>query len=322
MRIFMIGEAANHRDKLQAHLQVSHEIIALPREAAFDCAFDPEIGAEDVVISLKFSRPAEEEVPRFRLLHVPGAGLDGIDLARLPETTLLCNVFEHEIPIAEYVMASLLEWEVRLADLRRSFTAATWSALYRERVPHGEVFGNTLALIGYGRIGRAIAQRARAFGLRVIAVDQYASADEHVSDIFPAQRLPEVLAQADYLVIACPLTEQTQGLIDRRAFARMKNSALLVNISRAQIVDEAALYEALKNKVIGGAFLDVWYRYPVGSDDQVSPSDHPLLELENAWCTPHSSAWTRNLPERRYAFIADNINRLLAGEPLRNQLKR
>ncbi|KAA0586524.1 phosphoglycerate dehydrogenase-like enzyme [Azospirillum lipoferum] len=321
MKVFMIGEAANHKDKLAAFLTAPCDIVPLPREAAHSSGFDSAITADDVVVSLRFSRRGGA-MPDFRLLHVPGAGLDGIDMASLPSGVSVCNVFEHEIPIAEFVIAAMLNWEIRPDALRASFATDTWSDVYRARLPHGEIHGLTLGLVGFGRIGRTIARRAAAFGMRIIAVDQFATdADGLAEAILPPERLSDLLAQSDFLVIACPLTEETRGLIGAAELAAMKPTGVLVNVSRAPIVDEAALFDALRRRTIGGAVLDVWYGYPAGADDRVAPSRFRFEDLPNAICTPHSSAWTTRLPERRYAFIARNINRLTAGEPLLNLVR-
>lgn len=321
MRTFMIGEAAKHQNRLASLLPTEHEIIGLPREAAHTGDFDSAIGPEDAVISLWFSRRGLP-VPTFRLLHVPGAGLDGIDLDTLPAIATVCNVFEHETPIGEFVLASMLEWELRLSDLRRNFSPGTWSDTYRNRVPHGELHGKTLGIIGFGRIGRAIAQRARAFDLRVLAIDASTTDGAGLADqVMPTSELPTILRAADYVVIACPLTEATRRLFQAAELGAMRRSAVLINVSRAEIVDEDALFAALSTGVIGGAVLDVWYRYPTGADDQVEPSRLPFHTLPNAICTPHSCAWTTELPERRYAFIARNLQRLAAGEPLANVVR-
>lgn len=316
MRIFLIGEAADHEADLRQHLVTPCDMVGLTADAADSAVFDDQIGADDVVVSLRFSRP-DGQAPPFRLLHIPGAGLDQVDFAALQPKTLVANVFEHETPIAEFVLARLLEWEIRAAELQNSFSPQTWSSLYRHRVPHGEIFGKTLGLVGYGRIGRAIATRAAAFGVDVIAVDDNAKTDSFAR-VLPSARLPEVQERADYLVLACPLTPATTGLIDAAALARMPATAVLVNVSRAPIVDEAALYKALQNNEIGGAILDVWYAYPRAGDRRISPADWPLWEMPNVWCTPHSSAWTTQLPRRRYAVIADNVDRLVTGRPLQN----
>ncbi|TBW39447.1 hypothetical protein EYW49_06135 [Siculibacillus lacustris] len=320
MKILLVGEAANHAGKLRAELKIPTDVVALPREAASDPAFDDAIGPEDVVVSLRFRRPAG--APPFRLLHVPGAGLDGIDLATLHPGCAVCNVFEHEIPIAEYVLAALLEWRVGLGRMRAAFTPQSWSDLYRDRPPHGEIHGATLGIVGFGRIGRAIAARARAFGMRIVAVDAFAGDGGGLADlVLPPAALAEMLAEADFVVVACPLTEATRGLFGDAQFAAMKPSAVFLDVSRAEIADEDALYRALESRRIAGAFLDVWYRYPTDASEQVPPSTRPFHDLPNVFATPHSSAWTDALPGRRYAVIAENIRRLVVGEPLLNLVR-
>jgi len=322
MRIVMIGEAGQHQGELVEHLSAPHDITTLPAQAASDPAYDADLDGADVVISLRLTRP-EDRWPPFGLLHVPGAGLDGIALAQLPETVAVCNVYEHEIPIAEFVMSSLLEWEIDAPRDRAAFTDATWSALYRDRRPHGELHGRTMTLIGLGRVGRAIAARAAAFGIRILAVDDYAdraTTPDHVT-LVDSDQLTTALRAGDYVVLACPLTDETRGLLDGRTLSSLRPRSVLINVSRAEIVDEDALFAVLSEGRIGGAFLDVWYRYPQGVDDHVEPSHQPLLSLPNARCTPHISAWTRQLPRRRYAFIADNLNRLADGRTLRNVVR-
>jgi phosphoglycerate dehydrogenase-like enzyme len=317
-KIFLVGEAARHADTLSRALpkalQQAAEVVALPREAAHDAAQDNEIGAQDIIVSLRLARGGRP-LPPVRLLHVPGAGLDGIDLEAVDPGTTVCNVFEHEGPIAEFVLASLLEWEIGLSTLRASFTPAAWSQIYRNRVPHGEVRDRTLGVLGFGRIGRAIADRARPFGMRILALDAAAPPG---GEVLAPDHLPDLLERSDYVVVACPLTEQTRGLIDAAALARMKSVAVLINISRAEIVDEGALYKALSERRIRGASLDVWYRYPKAADDMVEPASHPFHDLPNTICTPHCSAWTHDLMRRRYGVIAENIAALIEGRPLQN----
>ncbi len=196
---------------------------------------DGRIGPEDVVVSLRFSRPPGA-IPAFRLLHVPGAGLDGIDMASVPPGAAICNVFEHEIPIAEYVALAMLEWQIRLRDLRTRFTAQRWSDLYRSRPPHAELYGKTLLLIGLGRIGGAIATRAAAFGMRVLAVDGYARPPAGLVDkVFAPGNWNEALPTAEFVVISCPLTEDTRGMFNAATLARMRRDAVLINVSRAEI---------------------------------------------------------------------------------------
>ncbi|MCF8498879.1 MAG: hypothetical protein K9H11_00260, partial [Rhodospirillum sp.] len=172
-KIFMVGEAGNYADKLATGLTgaaAGADIITLPREAAQAADFDGDIGRDDILVSLRLKRSGGP-LPPVRLLHLPGAGLDGIDMGALADHTIVCNVFEHQAPIAEFVVASLLEWELRLVELRRSFTRDKWSDVYRQRIPHGELRGKTVGIIGHGRIGQAIGDLVRPFGVEILAVD-------------------------------------------------------------------------------------------------------------------------------------------------------
>ncbi len=130
--------------------------------------------------------------------------------------------------------------------------------------------------------------------------------------------LDQFLARADFVVVAAALTPETNGLLDRARLAGMKRSAVVVNVSRGAIVDEDALYEALRDGVIGGAVIDAWYRYPSREDLTVRPSRHPYHELPNVYMTPHSSAWTVGMIERRWATIAANLDRFVRGQGLVN----
>lgn len=318
MKIVMIGEAANHKDELSAQSKHRLEVVALPADAAFSSKYDDMISEDDVVVTLKFSRPQPHNL-KFRLLHVPGAGLDGIDMSSLPQDAVLCNVYEHQIPIAEYVMLAMLEWEVRLSEMKKNFSFEKWSGEYLSRVPHGELFGKKLVLVGFGGIAREIARRARAFGMHIAAVDKYAEDKEELADILlKNDRIGEVLGDADFLVVTCPLTDETESMIDSGVFNAMKKEAVLINVSRGPIVSQKDLYEALTGGKIAGAVLDVWWRYPKTPDDKVAPADYPFDSMSNVICTPHSCAWTKELTWRRYGVIARNIDSLIEGKQLRN----
>ena len=327
MRVFLVGEAASHRDDLLTSMPddvaAGIEVIHLPREAAYDASYDDRLTSEDVLVTLRLQRGGAP-LPRVRMIHVPGAGLDGIDLKALHPDTILCNVYEHEIPIAEYTLGSMLDWEINFEAMRRSFTPETWSDIYSSRVPHGELHGKSLVILGYGRIGQAVAKRAAAFGMRITAVDP-ALADRDdpnalAKEIVTPARLTEVCANADYLVVTCPLSEESRSLVNNSVLAALGKSGVLINVSRAEVVDEDALYDALASGTIRGATLDVWYSYPKGTDDHVAPARHNFHALPNVRATPHSSAWTHGLSKRRYAVIAQNIAALVRGGTLRNRI--
>lgn len=314
----MIGEAFKHKEELLSQLDADVEIIGLPSSAAYLPEYDQGIGKEDVVISLKFSRKNSGK-PAFRLLHVPGAGLDGIDTDSLAQGCMLCNVFEHQVPIAEYVMLAMLEWEIKFSEMRRSFIPEKWADIYSRRIPHGELYCKTLGLVGFGGIGKAIAVRAKVFGMKVIAVDKFANNDHGLADVLlKNEDIDEALKECDYVVISCPLTEETRGWINKDRLEKMKAGAVLINISRGGIISQKDAYEALSEKKIAGAVFDVWWNYPKSPEERVYPSDYPFHLLDNVICTPHSCAWTKELTWRRYGVIAKNIDNLIAGSPLKN----
>jgi phosphoglycerate dehydrogenase-like enzyme len=132
------------------------------------------------------------------------------------------------------------------------------------------------------------------------------------------ERLDELLEVSDYVVVCCPLTESTHGMLDGARLARLKRGAFLINVARAEIVDELALYEALRERRLAGAALDVWYRYPADAGQPMLPASLPFGELENVIMTPHLSAWTEEMVERRWKKIAANLDALAEGRPLGN----
>jgi phosphoglycerate dehydrogenase-like enzyme len=261
-------------------------------------------------------------MPKLRLVHIPAAGLDAVDLAAVPQDCRVCNVFEHDIGVSEYVMAAMLYFTIGLVSKSERFRSGSWSDSPRTGAPfRPELAGRTVGLIGYGHIGRAVARRAKAFGLRVMALARTRRDLDPPPDwLGEPGELPALLEAADFVVVACPLNAATRGLIGRNEFAHMKPEAVLINVARGPIVDENALYDALANRTIRGAVLDVWYRYPEPGDAAVRPARRPFHHLDNVVMTPHCSGWTEGLMERRFAVIIDNIQRLRDGRPLLNQV--
>ena len=187
------------------------------------------------------------EAPRLKLLQAATAGVDMIDLPSLPRGITLCNVFGHEPAIAEYVLMTMLALTHTLVDTVTAFRGGSWAAHQPAGgSPHGEVLGKTIGIVGYGRIGREVARRAVSFGCKIIAANRSPVADKgDASEIYPLAELDRMLPQCDVVLIAAGLGPETRGLIDARRLALMKPTALLINIGRAAIVDEEALYRAL-----------------------------------------------------------------------------
>jgi phosphoglycerate dehydrogenase-like enzyme len=275
----------------------------------------------DAMISMdwQWSLPA----PQLKLLQLPGAGTDGIAFDKVPAGASVCNVFEHEIGISEYIMAGILEFAIGLRAMNAALRENRWTGSYLCGPRHDELFGQTIGIIGYGHIGREVARRARAFGMRVIACSRRAAAnDEFAERVDTMEHLHDMLGAADFVIVTVPLSASTQGLIEQRAFAAMKSNAVIVNVARGAVIDEAALYYALKEKRIAGAVIDTWYHYPRQGEDHHAPATLPFNELDNIIMTPHASGWTHNLTARRCQGMAENLNRLARGEPFINLVKR
>lgn len=279
-----------------------------------------EMADADVFVGHELSAEIIACARRLRLVHCAGAGYDGIDLNALPPGCAVCNVYEHEVPIAEYVMLNALLLATRQHEYERGFrNGGSWRGSGRFNGEfHGELAGATLGLIGYGHIGREVARRARAFDMRVLAIRRSAGAIEDPALDWSGgpDQLDRLLAKSDYVVIACPLSPQTRGMIGARELKLMKPSAVLINPSRAHVCDEQALFEALESRQIAGAALDVWYRYPSTIEQEMSGSQWPFHKLENVIVTPHLSAWTEPMMRRRFTRIAENLDRFARGQPL------
>jgi phosphoglycerate dehydrogenase-like enzyme len=307
--------AATLVPRVRAHLDLPCDVVATD-----EASIVARLPAVDVLVTMAFTPAMGAAAHRLKLVQVPGAGLDRIDRAALPADTWLANVYGHEIGIAEYVIGAMLARTrdfTRLdAALRRGTWESQWAVGPPPPAPWPELAGRTLGIVGYGRIGQALARRARAFDMQVLAIrrDVAQSAADGLDRLGGLEILDEVLQRADYLVLTLPLTPGTRGLIGEAQLRRMKPTSVLVNVSRAEIVDERALYEALAGRRLGGAALDVWYRYPTDATPTL-PARQPFHELPNVLMTPHVSGWTDGMLEARAQLIAQNIARASRGEP-------
>lgn len=296
--------------------------LAIPCDVIVDeeSGIVPRLPEVDVLVTMAFTREMGASARRLKLVQVPGASLDRIDRSALPAGTWLANAYGHEVGIAEYVMGAMVALSRGFcrvdARLRRGDWESQWAASAPPPAPWPELAGKTLGILGYGRIGQAVAQRARAFDMAIFAIrrDVTQPVTHALAFLGGPDALDEVLRRADYLAITLSLTEATRGLLGERELGLMKRTAVLINVARAEIVDEEALYRALAQKTIAGAALDVWYRYPTGAGPTF-PARHPFQELPNVLMTPHVSGWTEGMLEARAKLIAENIHRTARGEP-------
>jgi phosphoglycerate dehydrogenase-like enzyme len=319
LRVVFVGALpASFAGRVGALLAVGSN-IAVTDEAGV-AAFMPEA---EVLVTMVFTATMGAAASRLRLVQVPGAGLDRIDRLALPSGVALANVHGHETGIAEYVIGAMLALSRNFTQLDTNLRSGRWNSQWVPGVPPPPVWpelaGRTLAILGYGRIGQAVARRARVFGMHVVALRRDAAQADSNAVIRGPEALGDLLAQADHVVITLPLTPATRGLIGEREIRAMKPGAFLINVARAEIVDEQALYRALQERQIAGAALDVWYRYPTSSDP-VLPSTCAFHELPNVLMTPHVSGWTDGMLEARAKLIAENIQRVASGEAPLNRV--
>jgi phosphoglycerate dehydrogenase-like enzyme len=283
--------------------------------------FTQALGDADAFISMIWRAPMPA-APRLKLLQLPGAGTDDVDFDSVPPQSAVCNCFEHEIGIAEFVLGAMLEWTIDIRGMDARLRHGEWRGSYLCGPRHGELYGRTLGVLGYGRIGREVARRAQAFGMRLRVVSRTPrSRDEVAGTVGGMEGLGSLLEESDFIVVTLPLADATAGLLDAAAFGRMKRNAVLINVSRGAVVDEQALFEALESRRIAGAVIDVWYRYPPQDRPEGHPYSLPFHELPNILMTPHASAWTDGLLPRRNRAIAENLNRLARGLPLVNVVR-
>jgi phosphoglycerate dehydrogenase-like enzyme len=307
--------SASLEPRVRAHLGVPCDVTV-----ADESGIVSKLSDVDVLVSMAFTRAMGDAAPRLKLVQVPGAGLDRIDRAALPAGAWLANAYGHETGIAEYVLGAMLALTrdfARLdAALRRGVWESQWAVGPPPPAPWPELAGKTLGILGYGRIGQGVARRARAFDMEILAIrrDVARSAADALDLLGGPEILDEVVRRADYLVITLPLTPATRGLVGEAQLGTVKRTAVLVNVSRAEIVDAPALYQALAERRLAGAALDVWYRYPTDASP-TPPAPQPFHELPNVLMTPHVSGWTEGMLEARAKLIAENIARATRGEP-------
>ncbi|MCZ6635400.1 MAG: D-2-hydroxyacid dehydrogenase [bacterium] len=246
---------------------------------------------------------------RLRWVQTWGAGVDGMLTPEFANSEIILTSAKGTVGVhlAEHAMALLLgltrgiAWAVRKPswDQRMPIRMASW-----------ELIDRTMGIVGLGGTGRDLAVRAGAFGMKIMAVDpEDVDLPDAVDSCWKMDRFHDLLEVSDVVAICCPRTPETEGMFDREAFRRMQKHALLINVTRGKIVDEASLLEALEAGEIAGAGLDVVPQEPL-------PEDHPLWKMENVIITPHTAGGSPNRQDRIVGLFCDNLKRLMAGEPL------
>ncbi len=281
-------------------------LVGLEDEADFAAR----IGEIEVLFALRPPRGHWARAERLRFVQIMGAGVDAL----LPAPDLPAHVrVANGRGISGDVMAEYaLHWMLHFARRADRNAAQQTRKEWRMYAPWS-LSGATCGILGMGAIGQAVAERAKAFGMRVLATQRspkpFAAADE----VLASEETERVLAESDYVVVILPLTPETRGSLDATLLSKMKSEAVLINMARGEIVDEAALAAMLREERLRGAAVDVFAEEPL-------PETSPLWEVPNLIVTPHVAGFSRDYLPVSFEIFAENVRRFEAGEPLRNEI--
>jgi phosphoglycerate dehydrogenase-like enzyme len=283
-------------------------------------AFDRLAEDADVIFNWSAGGALLREVflmcPRVRWVHLRSAGLDGVIFRELAESPVpLTNgrgVFSPSL--GEFALAAMLYFAKDLRRMIRNQEAARW-----EQFDITEIVGQTVGIVGYGDIGRAVATRARAMGMRILAIKRHGpplyNVDPLVNQFYKPEERLEMVRRAHYIVASAPLTPETRGMIGEAEFAAMLPEAVVINLGRGPVIDEPAMIRALREKRIRGAALDVFDQEPL-------PEGHPFYSLKNVLLSPHCADHTPDWTDRAMRFFLTQFEHYARGEPLQNAVKK
>ena len=261
------------------------------------------------------SRPEQfAQARNLKWVHSPAAAVHQLMFPELAASNVVVtNAREiHGPVVAEHALALVMALAKRLPQAMLLQQKLIWGqqAIWHEKPTTREISGGTVVVIGMGNIGRQFTQHARALGMRVLAIREHPETGAEGADaVFGQDRLDLAFPQADYILLAAPLTPATRNLINEETLKLVKSHCYIINVGRGPLIDDAALVAALRERRIAGAALDVFSEEPL-------PADSPYWRLENVLITPHTAAVTEKLWDRHYQLISENLRRYLAGQPL------
>jgi phosphoglycerate dehydrogenase-like enzyme len=295
-------------------LQADFPAIEVVHRSSYE-GVEKELGDCEILFAFALHPEQFRSAQKLHWIHTPTAAVHQLLFPELVNSNvILSNAREvHGPVVAELVIALMFALAKKIPQAVGLQQKHSWgkSAIWNDGPRPREIAGATLGLIGVGGIGRTVARIASALGMRVIAVRERPEKEkpQGVEAVYAPAQIDELLSQSDFVVVAAPLTEASRGLINADRLAAMRPDAYLINVGRGPHVDEAALADALRNRRIAGAALDVFDQEPL-------PADSPLWDLENLLVTPHTGSLTEKLWQRHYHVFSENLRRYLAREPL------
>jgi len=280
------------------------------------------------------SFPEPAQAPRLRWLQTHSAGLDTLikqPIIKVEDVEVTTTSGIHAVQMSEYCIAMMLTFNYKIRDMLQLQTKAEWPKKPQEMFLPNTLRGQTLGIAGYGSIGRELGRLASAIGMTVLATkrnlketaDHEGYAEPGTGDpegviparLYPPEALASMVTLCDWVVVTTPLVEGAPPVVDEAVLNAMKKSAVLINVARGAVVDEAALITALSSKKIAGAALDVFKEEPL-------PNTSPLWNLDNVIITPHISGNSARYHEKAAALFAENLQRYMENKPLLNRLVR
>jgi phosphoglycerate dehydrogenase-like enzyme len=301
------------KQKLEPNISVSFSgINEIPGETSILVAGEP---TNEILAAL----------PNLKSLIVPWAGVapETFDLMRKFPHISIHNLHHNALPVAEYALALLLSAANMIIPVDRALRANDW----RPRYTHTAstlISGKTVVILGYGNIGKALSKLLTGFDMTIMATRNSVNSShkEDSVQIFPANSLHSLLLKADFLIVTLPLTPFTKGLIGEKELSLLPKNAVIVNIGRGDIIDQPALYKALKERPTMAAGIDVWYNYPKNDADRLNtpPADYPFQDLDNIVMSPHraGSLNQTDIEVLRMTHLAELLNQAAHGNTMSN----
>ncbi len=321
MRHLLIPAPAHER-VAEALAELDHEVEVLLwsadaiRDLAGTIVVSPKPEAAWLSIDLFFTDEIMNfvdcivELGTVRWVQGPLAGVDAPPFRKVIDAGIrLSNSDAPNIGVAEYVMSALLSHRHGIAERVDNQRAKRW-----EQKPWPEIGGQRWIIVGFGSIGHEIAKRARPFGVHIVGVRRTVADDAAADEMVTMDNLPDALGSGDVVILACPLTTETRGLVDADFLAAMQSDAVLVNVSRGAVIDDAALIAALDDGEIGAAILDVF-------DPEPLPEHSPLWEHEKVTVTSHIAGAGQGFLSRNDQLFIEQLDAYLAARPLRREVK-
>ena len=278
-------------------------------------------------ISIRTAKLPNEIISSAKKLQVisrHGVGYDNIDLKSTKEigATLTITATANAVAVAEHVMFMLLNISKRKDMYDQSVKLGKFND--RNKLPKTiELWGKNILIAGFGRIGQALIKRCLGFEMNVFVYDPYIN-DEKIKSLGgkKVNDLKEAVKEMDAISLHMPLNDETKNIVNYDLLRSMKTNCIVINAARGGIINEKDLYEALKKRLIGGAIIDTWFKYPQSKEQNgFRPSNFSFNKMKNVIMSPHISAWSENMIERRSRVISDNINRLYNKKGLINKVR-